>query len=416
MPDTPLYPRFAADKLKEALDDSPAVLLHGPRQCGKSTLAQGVGRSRGYTYLTFDDENLLNAAKTDPQGFVAELPDSTILDEVQRVPELFRSIKASIDQDRRPGRYLLTGSANVLVVPKLGESLAGRMAVVRLHPLAQSEIETKTSNFLTVLFEGKIGIKRTQRLGGKLAERVAAGGYPPALTRKRPTRQAAWYRDYVETQVKRDVRDLANISSLDIMPRLLSYAASQTAHLLNVSDLATPFQVSRPTIREYVTLLSNIFLLDELLPWHTNRISRLVKTPKLHLNDSGVACTLLGLDPATLYSDRKIFGQILETFVFQELRREASWHQHDLKFFHYRDRDGGEVDIVIERGAGKLVGVEVKASSTVGKSDFNGLKKLKERAGADRFVKGVVLYDGDTCVGFGENLYAVPIRCIWEGL
>jgi len=415
MPDKPTYPRFAISKLSEALGDSPAVLLHGPRQSGKSTLAQVVGEPLGYVYLTFDDANLLSAAKTDPQGFVAELPEFTILDEVQRVPEIFRAIKSSIDRDRRPGRFLLTGSANVLLVPTLGESLSGRLAIVRLHPLAQSEIATKESNFLDVLFTGKIGIKKTERLGSKLADRIAIGGYPPAVTRKSEGRRAAWYRDYVETQIQRDVRDLAKISSLDVLPRLLSYAVSQTAHLLNVSELAGPFQVSRPTIREYLTLLENIFLLDELQPWHTNRLSRMVKTPKLHINDTGVACALLGMTPEAIYADRTIYGQMLETFVFQELRRESSWYEDEFKFFHYRTRDGGEVDIVIEQGANKLVGVEVKASSTVTSSDFYALRKLKEYAG-DRFEKGVVLYDGETSVGFGNGLYAIPIRFIWEGL
>lgn len=415
MQEKPKYPRFATGKLSEALSDSPAVLLHGPRQSGKSTLAQVVGEPLGYVYLTLDDENLLNAAKTDPQGFVAELPEFTILDEVQRVPEIFRAIKSSIDRDRRPGRFLLTGSANVLLVPTLGESLSGRMAIVRLHPLAQSEIAAKESNFLDVLFTGKIRIKKTERLGSKLADRIAIGGYPPAVTRKSEGRRAAWYRDYVETQIQRDVRDLAKISSLDVLPRLLSYAVSQTAHLLNVSELAGPFQVSRPTIREYLTLLENIFLLDELQPWHTNRLSRMVKTPKLHINDTGVACALLGMASEALYADRTIYGQMLETFVFQELRRESSWYEDEFKFFHYRTRDGGEVDLVIEKGAKKLVGIEIKASSTVTSSDFYGLRKLKEYAG-DRFEKGVVLYDGETCVGFGNGLYSIPIRFIWEGL
>lgn len=415
MPNNLIFPRFAQDRLNEALEDSPAVLLHGPRQCGKSTLAQTGCEPKGYTYLTFDDLNLLDAAKADPQGFVASLPGLAILDEVQRAPEIFSALKASIDRDRRSGRFLLTGSANILLLPKLGESLSGRMAIVRLHPLAQSEIASEKAAFLMPLFEKDIRIRKYERLGNDLAERIAAGGYPAALERKTHGRRAAWYRDYIETQIQRDVRDLANISSLSVLPRLLSFAASQTARLLNVSELASPFQVSRPTIREYLTLLANIFLLDEVPPWHTNRISRLVKTPKLHLNDTGVACALLGLDTAALLADRSILGQLLETFVFQELRREASWLVNDLTFYHYRDRDGGEVDIVIEMGSIKLVGIEVKASATVTRNDFRGLRKLKEHAGK-RFTKGVVLYDGETSLGFGDGLYAIPLRCLWEGI
>lgn len=415
MADPVTYPRLVTRKLKDSLSDSPSVLLHGPRQCGKSTLAKAVGEPLGFTYLTFDDDNLLEAAKADPQGFVAELPERTILDEIQHVPELFRAIKSSIDRDRRPGRFLLTGSANIFLIPSLGESLSGRLEIVRLHPLAQSEIAMKESNFLDTLFSGKVGIKKTERLGKHLADRLIIGGYPPAVNRRTETRRSAWYRDYVETQIRKDVRDLAKISSFEVLPRLLSYAVSQTAHLLNVSELAGPFKVSRQTIRDYLTLLENIFLLDEVQPWHTNRISRMVKTPKLHINDTGVACSLLGMKSESLYADRMIYGQMLETFVYQELRREASWHEDEFKFYHYRTRDQKEVDIVIERGARQLVGVEVKASSTVTPGDFSGLRQLKNYAG-DRFVKGVVLYDGETSIGFGDGMYAIPIRFIWEGL
>jgi uncharacterized protein len=213
--------------------------------------------------------------------------------------------------------------------------------------------------------------------------------------------------------VQRDVRDLARIGSLNALPRLLALAAGQTARLVNISDLASPFQLSRPTIRDYVTLLARIFILEELPPWHSNRLSRLIKTPKLHLGDTGVACALLGLDADALWQDRALLGQVLETFVFQELRRLASWHDDEIRFHHYRDKDGAEVDIVLERGAGQVAGVEIKASATVTAADFRGLRKLKEAAGK-RFAAGLVLYDGEMSVGFGDKFYAVPIRALWE--
>ena len=209
------------------------------------------------------------------------------------------------------------------------------------------------------------------------------------------------------------MRDLARISSLDALPRLLALAAAQTARLLNVADLAAPFQLSRPTIRDYVTLLERVFLLETLPPWHSNRVSRLVKTPKLHLGDTGLACALLGMDAAALSADRTLLGQLLETFVFQELRRQASWHDESLAFFHYRDRDGTEVDIVIERGARALAGIEVKAAATVTAADFRGLRKFRDATGK-RFVGGVVLYDGETSASFGDGLFAVPLRALWE--
>ena len=408
-----IYPRFAEAALVEALADTPVVLLHGPRQCGKTTLARGVGAGRDYGYFSLDDEATLAAATTDPVGFVADLPQRVILDEVQRAPGIFTAVKSAVDRDRRPGRFLLTGSANVLLVPTLADSLAGRMGIIRLHPLAQCELEEAPPRFLERLFAGDFKARSAERLGVALAERIAAGGYPPALVRPTPRRQQAWYRDYVESLVQRDVRDLARIASLDILPRLLSLAASQTARLINVSDLASPFRLSRPTIRDYVTLLERVFLLEELPPWHSNRLSRLIKTPKLHLTDTGIACALIGFDGAALHADRVVLGQLLETFVLQELRRQASWHDQELRFHHFRDKDGVEVDIVLERDARQVAGVEVKASASVTAADFRGLRKLGEAVGK-RFAAGVVLYDGEAALPFGEGMYALPIRTLWE--
>ena len=407
------YPRFSAPLLEQALAESPVVLIHGPRQCGKTTLAQSVGTALGYTYLSFDDVVTLAAASNDPIGFVGDLPDRVILDEVQRAPALFSTLKREVDRDRRPGRFLLTGSANVLLLPTLADSLAGRMEILRLHPLAQSELARQTPDFLDRLFMGDFATRSFERLGADLMRRIVAGGYPTAIARSTARRRATWYRDYVETLVQRDVRELARIASLDALPRLLTLAASQTARLLNVSDLAAPFQLTRPTIRDYVTLLERIFLLDELPPWHSNRLSRLIKTPKLHLADTGVACALLGLDEAALAADRGTLGHLLETFVFQELRRQASWRDDDVRFHHLRDRDGVEVDVVIEQSGRTVAAVEVKASATVTAADFRGLRKLQAAVGS-RFSAGVVLYDGEASVRFGDGLFAVPIRALWE--
>jgi predicted AAA+ superfamily ATPase len=407
------YPRFAESCLTEALADTPVVLIHGPRQCGKTTLAQRIGEARAYHYFSFDDAVALAAAQADPAGFVDDLPERAILDEIQRAPRLFTAIKTAVDRRRVPGRFILTGSANVLLLPKLADSLAGRMEIVRLHPLAQSELAGRRGGFLEGLFSGSFKTGTYDRLGTDLVQRVVAGGYPAALARSTARRRTAWYRDYIETIVQRDVRDLARIGSLDVLPRLLTLAAGQTARLLNVSDLASPFQVSRPTIRDYVTLLERVFLLESLPPWHSNRLSRLIKTSKLHLGDTGVACALLGLDAEALARNRATFGQLLETFVYQELRRQASWHDASIAFYHFRDKDGAEVDIVLERGSRELAGVEVKAGATVTAADFRGLRKLKEAAG-NRFKAGAVLYDGTAGAGFGDGFYAVPIRLLWE--
>ena len=409
MIDVTVYPRLVEPRLLEALGDSPAVLIHGPRQCGKTTLARIVGASRGYSYVTFDDDVVRAAAEDDPLGFAIDLPERVIIDEVQKVPELFPALKMEIDRRRTPGRFLLTGSTQVLLVPKLAESLAGRLQTLRLHPLAQCELERHTPGFLDALFAGEFTIERTGRMGKELPPRITGGGYPAALTRPPGRRRANWYYDYVDALVQRDVLDLARIRRLDILPRLLVAAAGQTARLFNASDLATPFAVSRPTIRDYLTLLERVFLLEHLPAWHGNRLSRLIKRPKLHLCDTGVAAALLGLDGPALAHDRTLLGQLLETFVYQELRRQASWHDARMSFHHFRDKDGAEVDIVIERGAAAVAGVEVKASGTVRPRDFRGLRKL-QRAVGDRFAGGVVIYDGEATVPFGDRLHAVPVR------
>jgi predicted AAA+ superfamily ATPase len=412
VPEANLYPRFAEAGVLEALADSPVVLLHGPRQCGKTTLAKLVGARKGYAYITFDDDVARAAAESDPAGFVDGLPPRVILDEVQRVPSLFTAIKTAIDRRRDPGRFLLTGSANVLLVPRLADSLAGRMAIQRLHPLSEAELERRRPSFLDTLFGGGFKARRTDRLARELPARVAAGGYPAALVRQEGRRRAAWYRDYLEAIVQRDVRDLARIGALDAVPRLLGAAAGQTARLLNVTELAAPFSVSRPTIRDYMTLLQRVFLVEELPAWHSNRLKRLVKSPKLHLGDTGLACSLLGVDAAGLEADRPLLGRLTETFVFQELRRQASWHKDPLSFFHFRDKDGVKVDIVIERGPRAVAAVEVKASATVRAADFSGMRKLKAAAGR-YFAGGVVLYDGEIAASFGDGLFAVPIRSLW---
>ncbi len=432
MADPVFYPRLIEARLAEALEDAPVVLIHGPRQCGKTTLAQygyapkHLGwlerpadeaveeESQEYAFITFDDTVAREGAKADPVGFVAGLPERAILDEVQRVPEIFAALKAEVDRHRQPGRFILTGSSNVLLVPTLSDSLAGRMEIVRLHPLAQAELAgvDAQEGFLDALFGGGLQPGQSERLGPELAVRVVSGGFPAALARPEGRRRSNWYRSYVETLVQRDVRDLAHIRRPDALARLLSAAASETARLYNLSELGSPLQITRPTVAEYVALLERLFLVDPLLPWHSNRLSRLVKTAKLHIGDTGLAASLLNLDAAALAADRPLLGRLLETFVLQELKRQASWSDAETEFFHFRDRDGAEVDIVMERGPGALAGLEVKASATVTRRDFRSLRKIADALG-DRFVAGVVLYDGENVVSFGDRFKAVPIRRLW---
>ena len=414
MPNEQLFPRFSRRPLLEAIADTPVVLIHGSRQCGKTTLATELGKEFDYHYLSFDDDTQRQAAVADPVGFIRNLPEYVILDEIQRTPELFTAIKVSVDKNRKPGRFILTGSSNILLLPKLSDSLAGRMEIIHLRPLAQSEIANQPPKFLDQLFKADFSSANNQQqfrhLGKELADVICTGGYPAAIARHSEKRRINWYRDYITTLVQRDVQELSRIHNLDALPRLLKLAAGQTSRLLNAADLATPFSISQPTIRDYLTLLEQVFLIEQLQPWHSNRLSRLIKKPKLHLSDTGLASALLGLTSENLWNDRALLGQLLETFIYQELRKYADWHHRPLNFFHFRNKDKVEVDIVIEQGT-KIVGIEVKAAATVTVRDFKGLKKLKETCGKS-FTTGIVFYDGEGVVPFGERFYAVPISLL----
>ena len=306
-----------------------------------------MGEPRGYRYLSFDDEAVQQAAKRDPIGFVKGLPRRTILDEVQRVPEIFTSLKAVIDQRRTAGRLILgvpPTSCWCRISPTRSPAAWAFCGCIRSR---KCEFHEKRPRFIETLFRGGFRTTTTDRLRPALAERIVGEGYPAALARRTPARRRAWYRDLVETQIQRDVRDVARIHSLDALPRLLALTASQTAQLLNVSDLAAPFQMTRQTIHDYVTVLERVFLVD-------------------------------------------------------------------VDFFHYRDRDDFEVDIVLERGSASVAGVEVKAAASVTEADFRGLRKLRDAAGR-QFAAGVVLYDGASAVRFGDSLFAVPLRILWGG-
>ncbi|HEX7001921.1 MAG TPA: ATP-binding protein [Trueperaceae bacterium] len=409
----PAVQRLVRDRLLQALTDSPVALLQGPRQSGKTTLARSLTAQRGYGYFTLDDDVTRAAAAADPIRFVDDLPDRVVIDEVQRAPQLFTALKRVVDEDRRAGRFLLTGSADLLSTRGLSDSLAGRMEVVPLHPLAQAELEGTAPRFLDTLLGARFRGERTERLGIRLAERVVAGGYPAALARGTEARRRAWYRDYSQALAQRDVLDIARVTSAETLPRLLQVAAAHTASMLNFTELAAPFQLSRPTIATYVSLLKRLFLLHELPAWHNNRLKRLVKTPKLHVGDTGLAAALLNVTSEAVYRDRHLYGPLLETFVLQELVRQASWRDDDLRFSHFRDRDGSEVDVVVEAPGGTIAAVEVKAAATIGQGDFRGLTRLREHLG-ERFACGVLLHDGDSVLSFGDRLFAAPVATLWS--
>jgi uncharacterized protein len=408
--DEPVFPRYAARQLTAALEDTPVVLLIGPRQCGKTTLVRDLlGDDR--RYVTLDEETALEGARHDPAGFMRGLRQATI-DEVQRAPDLLRAIKRSVDVDRHPGRFLLTGSADVLTLPTVSDSLAGRMAIVTLLPLSRAEIRRRRPAFLRKAFAGVLVRAPEKMIGNDLVRAVLTGGYPEMIRRSQPARRHTWARDYVRAIVQRDVRDVAEVERLDLMARLLRILAHHAGQLTNFTQIGGQNGLDDKTTKKYVTVLEQLFLVRRVEPWFRNRLKRLVKTPKLHFLDSGLPAAILGVTAERIAGDRTIFGPLLETFVFSEVLKQVGWLDEECSLSHYRDKDQDEVDIVIENEAADLVGIEVKAAATVKASDFRGLRKLADATGA-AFKLGVVLYDGDQTVPFGDRLFAAPVSCLW---
>jgi len=406
--------RAIADHVRTALKDTPVVLVHGARQTGKTTLVLEMAREMGASYLTMDDAVTLAAALQDPQGFVLNMPGPVVLDEVQKVPALFPAIKLAVDRNRRPGMFLLTGSANVLALPRLSESLAGRMEIVQLFPFSQSELEKSGENFVDWIFAGSPPKTGTWRDSGKsLQERVCAGGFPDAVKRNDFKRRSAWFESYISTIVQRDIRDLANVEGFTALPNLLVLLASRTANLLNIADIARVTGIPHTTASRYLSLLETLFLVTRLPPWYANVGKRLVKTPKIHLCDGALVCHLLNLSVERFRKEPLMFGGLLESFVFMELKKCVSWSDFPVRMYYFRTPGGAEVDVLLEDRRGRLAGVEIKSSATVRENDFKGLHVCAAST-KDRFLRGIVLYAGNTAVPFGGNMWAVPIQALWN--
>lgn len=405
-----VYPRFIERRLKDSLSDTRVVFLFGPRQSGKTTLAEKIAADK-MPFLTLDDETTLDTARTDPVGFINGL-DRAVIDEVQRAPQVLLAIKRSVDSDKRPGRFLLTGSANLTTLPQVADSLAGRMEVAELLRLSQCVLRGRPGNLLEHAFQGKTSAIGEPLTGSRLVQIVLGGGYPEALGRTSWPRRQRWFSNYIKAIIERDVRDIAQIDHARLMPRLLRVLAQHSGQLANYSNLGAPLGMNHVTTRKYADIIEKLFLIRTLEPWYTNELKRLVKTPKLHFLDSGLLAAMRNLSPVRLQSDRTAFGSLLETFVLGELLKLASWSAERYDFFHFRDRYDNEVDIVIENQDGQVVGIEVKASATVRGHDFAGLRKLAEASGK-RFAMGLVLYDHDTVVPFGQRMFAAPISMLW---
>ncbi len=405
-----LFPRFAIERILTALKDTPVVMVNGPRQCGKTTLVRQF-TSTGHVYITLDDDTVLAAARSDPSGFVRQL-DYAIIDEVQRAPELLRAIKKAVDDDRRPGRFLLTGSANILTLPTVSESLAGRMEIVQLLPLSLTEINSKKPAFLAHAFAGALVQPAEIMLDHALVQTVLTGGYPEMFVRQNPKRRQAWRRDYLHALLQRDVRDVAKIEKFDLLPRLLQILAHHSGQLLNFTQIAGQLGLDSKTASKYLAVFEQLFLVYRLKPWFRNQLKRVIKTPKLHFFDAGLLASMLGATPERIAENRTLFGPLLETFVVSEIMKQITWGDETYTLHHYRDKEQDEVDLVVENEVGAVLGIEIKASASISASDFKGLRKLAHIC-QDDFKLGIVFYNGENIVPFGDRLFAAPISCLW---
>ena len=408
--------RHVRNKLLKTLEVSPVVFLNGPRQAGKSTLVQAVAEKEyPAEYVTFDRTTQMAAAANAPESYLKERKGPLIIDEAQLVPEIFRALKVVVDELRQEhesklkGRFLLTGSANVMALPKLSDSLVGRMSILTLYPLSGAEALGGHGDFIKRLFNKDF---EADAGAHKLSDVIRASTFPE-ISGADVHERTTWFDGYLTTILQRDVRTLAEIEKLSTLPNLLRILASRAGGLINDADIARNARLNPVTSRNYKTLLKMLFLTFELAPWYRNIGKRLVKSPKGYVADTLLLCHLLQYELSDLEKNRpELFGHVLENFVATELLKLAAFQDEKMDLLHFRTSDNKEVGFVLEKPNGQLTAIELKKSDHVLKSDFKGLEELKRLTGHD-FVCGVVLYHGKEFVPFGQNLWAVPISNLW---
>lgn len=407
-----MYPRHLVNKLRDSLEESPVVLLNGARQVGKSTLVQSLLLNT-HAYYTLDDFSVLNIVSQDPLGFLTSHPGPIVIDEVQKSPPLLSAIKQVVDRDRKSGHFVLTGSANVLNLPKLSESLAGRMEIHTLWPLSQSELSSTAVSFIDKVLNGSLVWENSPTTCQELEKKVCLGGYPDVLKRTTVAKQDNWCSAYLQTLLQRDVRDMAHIERLVELPMLLNLLAARAGNLLNTSDLSRTSGLPNTTLKRYLALLENLYLYVSLPPWFNNRSNRVVKANKVYLNDTKLLCYLLGLDQKGLMNNRPLFGHVIENFVVMELKKQQTWSEIPTRMYHYRTHTGSEIDIILESFSGEIIAIEVKGSQTITPKDFASIKHLQQQ-NMDKNILGFVVYTGTQMIPFSNNLTAIPITHLWH--
>jgi len=408
-----LVTRHAETPVRTALADTRIVAIVGPRQSGKTTLARRIAADDDRPFITLDDEQSRQFAQDDPIGFTRGLR-TAVIDEIQRAPNLVLALKKAVDEDPRPGRYLITGSVDLFKGSISPDSLAGRVEAMELLPFSQAEITgADPPRFLDRAFGADFPRLAETGPTADLIERVVSGGYPTALSRPTPARRRSWLRAYARALAERDVSDIAVVGKRDEMTRLIDHAAVSAGQLLNMSGLASRLGVDGKTVDRWLVLLEHMFLVRRVRAWHRSESKRLVKTPKLQFLDSGLLAALQRTDSADIAKNRWKLGSLLECFVHGEIAKAIALSDETTTVGHYRDKDKRAVDLILERSSGDIVGMDVKASATVHPRDFRGLVRLREITG-DRFACGIVLHDGARIEQVESRLFAMPIKMLWE--
>lgn len=408
---TLFFRRNVEPLIAESMLDTPVILLAGPRQVGKTTLVKKIAQDKGLRYLTLDDDLTLFSVRNDPAGVIRDL-DYAVIDEIQRAPQLLLAIKKSVDEDRRPGRFLLTGSANLMTLPRVADSLAGRMETLQLLPLSQSEIESSESNWLDAAFSNRILTVGQIAIGNDLIERVLKGGYPEAISRSSSRRRTAWANQYLGAIIQRDIREVAEIEKLNQLPRFLQTLAPTVGQMCNYTRLGAYVGLDGKTVSRYIGIFEQMYLMKRIDVWSKNKLKRITKIPKLQFIDSGLLASLMGLNLDEIQKDRSRFGNVLETFVYGELLKHASTARGHYQLMCYRNTNQTEVDLVIESTNGDIVGVEIKAAASIQSQHLHGLRNLSQTAG-DQFKMGILLYDGEETIPLGDKIWAAPISTLW---
>jgi uncharacterized protein len=410
------YPRNLTAKLEKSLTRSPAVLLDGARQTGKSTLVKQIGKNLfNAKYVSLDEPEQLAGAIRSPATFVDDLSEHVIIDEIQRAPEIFLPLKKSIDEHRKPGRFLLLGSANVLMLPRLSESLVGRLIIHTLQPLSQGELQDRLEDFVDAAFASTLPLIDSSINWKQLIRRICVGGYPEIVSAAGTDMEFAreWFSSYVRTLIERDVREISQVDSLRTFPQLLSVLSQRAAMPANFAEVGRICGIAKTSLLRYISLLESLFVISFIPAWFANRETRLIKSAKLIFTDGGLHSYIARKSLSLLQEDRSAAGPIVENFVGAELIKQLSWSKTNARLYHFRTQDGKEVDFVLEDDRGRLVGVEVKCANTIHSSDIANCNALQEACGS-RLLRCIVLYTGAHSVRLAKNIIAMPISALWD--